>query len=241
MIDNVRAARELAKGKLSTDYVVWGHSQGGHTAMHADQLGPEYAPELELQGVVAGAPPSQFNLIYDFLKTSDYRHYLLMAAGGLNAAYGDKLAPLDEVLTPAGIDLIPELEKACSGGLQDQLADVDFDTVTKADPFEVPAWNEILTAEDPQSFDTPSDVPLLIIHGGSDEQIPTASSAILTEHLCDIGQDVVRWVYPGTSHSGVIPPSLDDMLTWIGDRFAGGQTPDPYAPTGQPDVEVTGC
>jgi pimeloyl-ACP methyl ester carboxylesterase len=240
-IDNVRAARELADGDLGKDYVVWGHSQGGHTAMHADQLGPEYAPELELHGVVAGAPPSQFNLIYDFLKTSDFRHYLLMAAGGLNQAYGDKAAPLDEVLTPEGIDLIPELEKGCSGDLQDQLAGVDFDTVTNADPFEVPAWNEILTAEDPQSFDTPSDVPLLIIHGGNDEQIPTASSAILSEHLCGIDQSLVRWVYPGTSHAGVIVPSLGDMLTWIDHRFADEPNPDQYAPTGQPDVEITRC
>ncbi len=241
VVDNVRAARELADGKLAKDYVVWGHSQGGHTAMHADQIGPEYAPELDLKGVVAGAPPSQFNLIYNFLKTSEYRHYLLMAAGGLNAAYGDKAAPLDEVLTPEGIALVPELEKACSGELQDQLAGVDFDAVTKADPFTVPAWNKILTAEDPQSFDEASDVPLLIIHGGNDEQIPTASSAILTEHLCGLGQDLERWVYPGTTHSGVIAPSLNDMLTWIGGRFADQPTPDPYVPTGQADVEVTGC
>ena len=31
------------------------------------------------------------------------------------------------------------------------------------------------------------------------------------------------------------------MLTWIGDRFADQPTPDPYVPTGQADVEVTGC
>lgn len=241
VVDSVRAARELEGKKLSKDYVVWGHSQGGHTAMHADQIAPDYAPELDLKGVVAGAPPSQFNLIYDFLKTSDYRHYLLMAAGGLNAAYGDKAAPLDAVLTPEGIDLLPVLDEVCSGDLQERLAGVDFDTVTKADPFEVPEWKKILTAEDPQSFEQASDVPLLIIHGGADEQIPTASSALLRDHLCDIGQDLTRWVYPGTTHSGVIAPSLNDMLTWIGDRFADQPTPDPYVPTGQADVEVTGC
>jgi hypothetical protein len=31
------------------------------------------------------------------------------------------------------------------------------------------------------------------------------------------------------------------MLTWIDHRFADEATPDQYAPTGQPDVEVTGC
>jgi hypothetical protein len=31
------------------------------------------------------------------------------------------------------------------------------------------------------------------------------------------------------------------MLTWIADRFAGGPTPDPAAPTGQPDVQAQRC
>jgi hypothetical protein len=53
--------------------------------------------------VVAGAPPSQFSFLYAFLKNSPFRHYLLMAAGGLNKAYGDKAAPLNAVLTPLGI------------------------------------------------------------------------------------------------------------------------------------------
>ena len=39
---------------------------------------------------MAGAPPSQFFAIYQFLQTSPYRYYLFMAAGGFNAAYGNK-------------------------------------------------------------------------------------------------------------------------------------------------------
>ena len=34
-IDIVRAARNLPDAHASDDYVVWGHSQGGHTAMFA--------------------------------------------------------------------------------------------------------------------------------------------------------------------------------------------------------------
>ena len=238
-VDIVRAARQLKGAKPSKDYVVWGHSQGGQTAMYALKSGADYAPELNLAGVVAGAPPSQFNLIYNFLKTSPFKHYLLMAAGGLNAAYGDKAAPLDEVLTPAGIELLPLLDQGCSGFVQDETADVAFDTVTKADPFTVPKWQKILEENDPQLFDEPSDARLLVIHGGNDEQIPTAASAIMSNHLCDIGQKLERWVYPGQSHAGVIGPSLTDMIGWINDRFAS--EPGPYTPTGQPDVEVTGC
>jgi fermentation-respiration switch protein FrsA (DUF1100 family) len=239
-IDIVRAARDLPAAHAGSRYVVWGHSQGGHTAMFALKIGREYAPELKLEGVVAGAPPSQFALIYDFLKTSPFKYYLLMAAGGLNAAYGDA-APLDEVLTPAGMKLIPELDKGCSGYVAQKLANVDIATATKADPFTIPKWKAVLKADDPQYFTKASPVPLLIIQGGSDEQIPPVSTKILAGHLCSIGQVLQRWIYPGQSHAGVIAPSFADMSHWIADRFAGGANPDPYKPVGMPNVDTTTC
>ena len=39
----------------------------------------------------------------------------------------------------------------------------------------------------------------------------------------------------------MIAPSATDMIHWISDRFAGGANPDPYQPTGQPDIETTTC
>jgi pimeloyl-ACP methyl ester carboxylesterase len=239
-IDIVRAARQIPAAHAGTNYVVWGHSQGGHTAMFALNIARTYAPELQLRGVVAGAPPSQFRYIYNFLKTSPFKHYLLMAAGGLNAAYGDQ-APLDQVLTPEGIGLLPVLEEGCSSDIAQKLAGADFNKVTKADPFTVPAWQKILLENDPQGFTAATPIPLLMIQGGNDEQIPVASTQLLQQHLCELHQDQARWIYPGQSHAGVIGPSANDMIQWIKNRFAGLPTPDPYKPVGQPNVQITPC
>jgi fermentation-respiration switch protein FrsA (DUF1100 family) len=240
-IDIVRAARALKGANASDHYVVWGHSEGGQTAMFALDIASTWAPELHLDGVVAGAPPSQFGLIYSFLKTSPFRYYLLMAAGGLNAAYGDAAAPLDQVLTPAGMALIPDLEKGCSDYLSKQMGNVSISTVTKSDPFKIPAWHTVLMANDPQNFTSPGAAPLLMIQGGNDEQIPVASTAILAQHLCSIGQNLERWIYPGRSHAGVVAVSAPDMVHWIADRFAGVANPDPYLPTAQNDIARTQC
>jgi hypothetical protein len=209
--------------------------------MFASNIGEKYAPELKLKGVVAGAPPSQFNLIYAFLKTSPYRYYLLMAAGGLNKAYGDAAAPLDQVLTPAGMKLIPLLDQFCAGDLSKKLGNVDVAGLTKGDPFKNPLWHKVLEANDPQAFTTKSSAPLLIIQGGNDEQIPPVSTKLLADHLCGLKQDLQRWIYPGESHSGVIDPSRGDMIHWISDRFAGGANPDPYKPTGAANIDITRC
>jgi pimeloyl-ACP methyl ester carboxylesterase len=240
-IDIVRAARNMPSAHASANYVVWGHSEGGQTAMYALHIGPAYAPELNLKGVVAGAPPSQFNLIYAFLKTSPFKYYLLMAAGGLNTAYGDSRAPLDQVLTPEGIKLVALLDKGCAGYVSDHLKNVDIATITKTDPFSVPLWKKVLEANDPQQFTTKSPVPLLMIQGANDEQIPPVSTQILAKHLCDLHQDLERWIYPGQSHSGVIGPSAADMVHWITDRFANAPNPDPYAPKGLANVDTTTC
>ncbi|MSO17709.1 MAG: hypothetical protein CK520_01940 [Actinobacteria bacterium] len=240
-IDIVRAAEQLPSVDVSKNYVVWGHSQGGQTAMYAHNIAPKYAPELNLKGVVAGAPPSQFDLIYDYLKTSKYRYYLLMSAGGLNAAYGDKAAPLDKVLTPKGIALLDELDKGCSDHLSKTLGAVSIDETNLANPFSVPEWKKLFLANDPKNFTSTNDIPLLIIHGGADEQIPTVSSQLLTTKLCGLGQGMQRWVYPGQSHSGVIATSATDMVNWMKARFAGGPVSADSAPSGQTDTEVTGC
>ena len=115
-----------------------------------------------------------------------------------------------------------------------------------ADPYTVPAWKKLLNANDPGQFKAKSSVPLLIIQGGNDEQIPVVSTLLLYNHLCGLGQVAQRWIYPGQSHAGVIAPSFNDMVQWISDRFAGGPNPDPYVPTGhrascpaRPDLQLT--
>ena len=240
-IDIVRVAQQIPSAHASKNYVVWGHSQGGHTAMFTLKIGATYAPKFSLKGVVAGAPPSQFALLYTFLRNSPFRHYLLMAAGGLNKAYGNKAAPLSAVLTPLGIKHIADLDKGCTGYVVQQLSGIPTSKLVKQDPFKVPAWKKVLMANDPQNFAKASAAPLLMIQGGNDEQIPVASTQILATRLCNIGQNLVRWIYPGQSHAGVIGPSANDMIQWIANRFAGVANPDPYVPTGQNDIQTTSC
>jgi hypothetical protein len=102
-------------------------------------------------------------------------------------------------------------------------------------------WGPLFTANDPETFSTANSVPLLIIQGGADEQVPVVSTELLAEHLCGLGQDLERWVYIGRSHAGVVFVSVPDMVHWIADRIAGDPGPDPYAPIGQTQIETTSC
>jgi pimeloyl-ACP methyl ester carboxylesterase len=240
-LDIVRAARNLPDVHASDRYLVWGHSQGGHAAMFALDMANSWAPDLDLVGVVAGAPPSQLSLVYQALKASPFKYYLLMAAAGFNAGFGDQEAPLDKVLTPAGLAAIPTVDEGCTDAISKATAGLDTDQLVKADPDTVPEWAKLLDENDPGKFPAPAKQPLLIIQGGNDEQIPVAATALMFDQLCQIHQVEQRWIYPGQSHAGVIGPSYADMLHWINARFAGDPAPDPTPPTGQPDVQTQTC
>jgi len=231
-IDIVRMAQTFPNAKASKKYVVWGHSQGGHAAMFTGAIAASYAPELQLVADVAGAPPSQLLLLNAALQQSPFKSYIAMVSAGMNAAYGDTRADLTQVLTPEGIAFLDNVDTMCAGDLAKAAAGLDFTKFQKADPATVPSWKQLLVENDPGVFTTPIPVPLLIIHGGSDEQIPTVSSAALFDSLCKIGQVEQRWVFAGQSHAGVIAPSFASMMTWIGDRFAGKPMPDPIVPAG---------
>ena len=239
-LDIVVAAHSMPV-RLSKTFIVWGHSEGGQTAMFAWHLAATYTPTLHLVGTVAGAPPSQFAYIYDFLKTSPYRFYLFMAAAGFHLAYGAR-APLSAVLSAKAVGLLPDLRKGCFSYLEKTLDHYSLAQLVKTNPFDVPSWKKLLEANDPATLPANS-VPLLIYQGGNDHQIPVVSTALLAKHLCSEGQDLERWIYPGLSHTGVIPVATPDIVHWMADRFAGKPSPSfsPYKPVGEPGVQVTTC
>ena len=59
-LDAVRAAKKMPELKLDDRTVVWGHSQGGHSALWTAILGASYAPELKILGAAAIASVTNF-------------------------------------------------------------------------------------------------------------------------------------------------------------------------------------
>ncbi|MEO8141905.1 MAG: lipase family protein, partial [Sphingomicrobium sp.] len=57
-LDAVRAARQIAGAATGSRFAVWGESQGGHAALWTGQEARRYAPDLQLVGIAAAAPPT---------------------------------------------------------------------------------------------------------------------------------------------------------------------------------------
>lgn len=224
VLDSVRAVQALPEISVSEEFVVWGHSQGGHAALHAGQHWQEYAPGMKLIGVVSSAPPSQFSLIYEVLVNGPFRGYLVMAMAAFADAYDE--ANLEDILTPEAMDLLVFLEEECLGEVLGRFAQIDLSALqTVPNPLRVDPWNALTIQNDVNQKPTPA--PVLLLHGGADEQIPALSSWFLQSQICALPEQgpVHRIEYPGERHSSVIAAYFEDMLEWIKARFDGEAAP----------------
>ena len=99
-LDSVRAAGNLDEADASSDFVVWGESQGGQASLFTGQLASSYAPELNMLGVVASAPASD---LVDLFKaksgdgTAVGKILVSMALASWARVYDD--AELNQILT----------------------------------------------------------------------------------------------------------------------------------------------
>ena len=228
VLDSVRAAHNLNGMSISESFVVWGHSQGGHAALHTAQHWDDYAPELQLLGVASGAPPSQFALLYDVLLGGPFQGYLAMASAAFAEAYDE--IELDQVYTDEAIELMAVLETGCTREVFEVFNPLSAEQMLKVpSPLGVSPWDRVILEND--VINEPVTVPLLLLHGSNDEQIPALSSQFLLGQLCvrpDQGP-TIRIEYQGHNHGSTIAAQRDDLLDWISDRFAGEPAPNTCA------------
>lgn len=221
VLDAIRAAREVPGSQTSDRAVVWGHSQGGHAALFTAQLAADWAPEIDLVGAAAGAPPSEFSLLSETVGDSTNLGYLAMIAAGISAAVPE--AELDDILTSEAIDLLDVVEEECVAGVLQAFSGRPASEIVAADPGTVTVWREAIAATDPGH--AKSDVPLFVFHGADDELVPARGSEILFGRLCSLGQVVERKVYEGQNHGGVVLAAMGDLVAWLEARLAGTPAP----------------
>ncbi len=218
VLDAARAAHRLGDLTDASDKtVVWGHSQGGHAALFARELAASWAPELDLLGTVAGAPPSQLRFIAPVLGSSPAAYYLAMVAGGWNAA--DPTGDPSLVLSREAQSRLGLLERECGPALARSFADLTGGALLAADPATVPPWSDLLDRNEPGTRTGTG--PVLIVHGEADTLIPPSSSELLARRMCSLGEVVQRRTYAGATHVSVVADAKGDISAWVEARLRG--------------------
>ena len=221
-LDSVRAARNLSDADAGDEFVVWGHSQGGHASLFTGQLASSYTPELRLAGVAAGGPVPDLRALFTTnVETTVGRALIAMAIHSWARVYD---ADLDQVLTPVARRLVGRIAKNCLYSRNQILASVPASlalglTFLRQPPWEIEPWKTILETNKPGG--APTAVPLLIVQGGADMIVPHDAAARLVTRLCARGETVDLRVLDGVGHLDTSKEAVPQVVDWIADRFAG--------------------
>ena len=218
VVDITLAARELYP-KLSKDYLIGGHSQGGHGGLFAGSLAPKLAPKLNLKGVFVYAPASHL-------------WEQGQAIGSLGAGYeglsGVAIMILYSAAREAGVNpstlLTPEIsaklgliEEVCSAQLAAALGTVQPKDLLKPG-VTTASVDAALKAMNPN---VKIKVPVLILQGLDDSTVFPAFTQALVNELKTSGGKVTYNTFAGLSHSGVVTDAAvkNAVLAWIKARL----------------------
>ncbi len=203
-IDIVRAARNLSETGASSNYFVFGHSQGGQAALFAGQMASTYAPELQLLGVAAAAPAGMLVPLFQADKNT--------AAGAVLGSYAvvswSDIFGYDEatVVKPTLSGRVHAVSEKCVVG-GSRLSDIELginDLILKgrmwaADPATTAPWSNQFALN--TAAQSPITVPLLLTQGTADKIITPSTTAELTAMYVAMGNNqATEQVMDGVDH-----------------------------------------
>ena len=224
-LDGVRAAAAVDDADVSSRFVVYGESQGGHAALFTGEQAGEYAPELDLVGVAAAAPATDLReLLAANLGTPFGDILASFALASWVDAYPELDLDLDDVVDP---DARPAVERLATMCIQDQRqivalfaeAAILAERFLSALPWEVDPWASVIEENTPGR--SPTDAPVLILQGEDDPLVLPAVQERWVEDLCAVTSSVEFRTYPDVGHLDAGHATAADIVEWAGQRMSG--------------------
>ncbi len=222
VLDLARAARLVPDLETDTGeaarmpVLAWGYGAGGRAVASAGELHAEYAPELDLRGICAGAVVSDLAAVAETVGTGAYS--ALAVAGLIGLARAHPHLPLLDVLNEDGQRLAAQADSLTVEYLLDWYREPLAHWCRRRDPWLDPVWQWVLAGET-LARTTPA-VPMLLYHGVADQVVPvTAGRAAMIAYLLR-GADVT-WHEYGTGHRATAAEARDDAFAFLTESLAG--------------------
>jgi acetyl esterase/lipase len=234
VLDSVRAARAMPETAATSDFAVWGHSQGGQAALFSGTLARVYAPELHLVGIAAAAPATDLaTLMREDLGSVGGNNLTAMTLWSWQRVFD---APMSRVVQPQAIPAVDLLASACIESIYDLIVrrrmerPLEASFLSVKNPADVEPWRGLAAANTPAP--TPAGVPLFVAQGTADQLVRPAITRAYVARVCRGGGKVRFVALPGIGHGFIAHDAAKAAVDWIAARFAGAPPPDDCAALG---------
>ena len=235
VLDGIRAALNCPQPGLSAQSPVglWGYSGGGLSTAWAAEVCGDYAPELNIAGIVLGSPVGDLGNTLMRLDGSFWSGLPALMIAALARIYPDLDDVIEEHASVAGRALLRSLETTATGPALLRLHHRSLNSY-----IDKPLDELIETAAVQHIFDdtrlgtaTPN-APVLMVQAIHDQVISVGDiDALATAYSCG-GAHVTYHRDLLSEHITLHPLSVPMVLAWLADRFAD-------RPLGQPMVSRT--
>ena len=234
VLNSIRALRDLPAANAGSRYAIWGHSQGGHSALFSSDMSTAYLPEYELVGTAATAPAAQLESLLSQQFTTAVAWLIgpEVVVSWPNNYSG--LSP-EQVLTKPGLNNYKSMAQACIksvaiDGIIRQKIGQDF---FSPELLKLPAWKQVIAEQTAPVLG--SNRPLLVGESLTDQVVLPNTTAQYIQRACQSGSDLTSIWLTDVGHvqlQSVISPSV---INWLGDRFANI----PTSPTCNQPLPIT--
>lgn len=233
VLDAARAAKNLPGTSITPAGPVgfWGYSQGGGAAAAASELAADYAPELQVKGTYAGAPPADLAATLAQIDGSFLTGAIGYAINGLAQAYPESRPLIEAELNEKGKAMLAETRNYCVIETGARFAFQKTNEYTRSGESlsvvldRLPLAKELLERQRIGTR-TPTG-PVLIQSGNHDDVVPFGQAEQLAGAWCGRGATVqftenpLPSVLPGSviNHAAPLVLGLPEALTYMVDRF----------------------
>jgi pimeloyl-ACP methyl ester carboxylesterase len=204
-LDSVRAAQHMPELTLDKRMVVWGYSQGGHAALWTGIVGPRYAPDLEILGVAAIAPPANIKKILAMNVEADKRFGPYLALS-YSRFYPD--ITFEQTLRPEALDAARQIVNLCDFVPPEDAERIEALAATFDGPALATSSNKALQARlEQNAADGPIQAPVVTAQGLSDIVVPPSATDAYVEERCSAGQRLEYWTFADATTSRLSSPA----------------------------------
>ncbi|WP_378741151.1 lipase family protein [Nocardia brasiliensis] len=229
VLDMARAVRELPELETAErPCAIWGFADGGRAAIWAAETHPEYAPELDLRGVAAGAVVDDPGALIPEIDGGPWSGLALAGLIGLGRAY--RHLPIHHLLLAEGHRVVEHAATLNAAALLTEFRHQPLaQWCERADPWNDAMWRYVLVNE--HSARATPQVPVHLYHGTSDALVPVAMGRKLFAAYRALGVDL-SWREYHTSHLGAAADGASEAISRLVSYLQ--RRPTPAQPTPPP-------